>query len=228
MRLQLTTPWLALALVATPALTQAGTIAPDDVASDARFRLVGAHTAAASPRLGSFVATPLLRVEGAPGLLQRHEFRMSAGMQPAARAADGSLAPGAEFAPSLDTLRATWRYTLYDSPVWAWKVGVTSALRDGGPGLGNGGERIRFGALPLLHVGGTAQFSPRWQFALDADGLQTTRGRWLDIGLRLDYRLSPGFSLYGGWRLAESGGEAEESYGNGASSAANFGVRWRF
>ncbi|OYT68618.1 MAG: hypothetical protein CFK52_14660, partial [Chloracidobacterium sp. CP2_5A] len=60
------------------------------------------------------------------------------------------------------------------------------------------------------------------------DGLMTPRGRAFELGLRVSYQLAPNFSLYGGYRLSESGGEAEESYPSGFSNSANVGVRLRF
>lgn len=167
----------------------------------------------------------LLRVETSAGLWARHEIRLTA--MPTAY--DSALL-GGDHSLRFDAPRATYRYTLMERPRWAWKVGVTSNLRDAGDLFRHGitGERTRFGAIPLMHVGGEARFSERWRLAVDADGLMTARGRTLDIGLRVNYRMSPSFSLYGGWRVSESSGDAEEPYGAGITSGANVGVRFRF
>jgi hypothetical protein len=170
-------------------------------------------------------ASSLLPLETSAGLAARHEIRLSA--MPTAFDA-GVL--GIDPALRLDAPRATYRYTLMERPSWAWKVGLTSNLRDAGElfRAGAPGERTRFGAIPLMHLGGEARLAQRWLLAVDADGLMTARGRTIDIGLRVNYRMSPSFSLYGGWRVSESGGDAEESYGAGFSNAANVGVRFRF
>ena len=167
----------------------------------------------------------LLRFETSAGLSARHEVRLTA-MPTAYDAAFLGTDPALHF----DSPRATYRYTLMERPSWAWKVGLTSNLRDAAELFrpAAAGERSRFGALPLMHVGGEARFAGRWALAVDADGLMTARGRTIDIGLRANYRISPSFSLYGGWRMSESGGDAEDSYGAGFSNAANFGVRFRF
>lgn len=167
----------------------------------------------------------LLRLEGSAGLAARHEVRVTA-----TPTAFDAVFFGGDPALRFDSPRATYRYTLMERPTWAWKVGLTSNLRDAGDlfRAGVASERARFGAIPLMHVGGEARFAQRWQLAVDADGVMTHRGRTLDIGLRVNYRMSPSFSLYGGWRVSESGGEAEDAYGAGFSNAANFGVRFRF
>jgi hypothetical protein len=167
----------------------------------------------------------LLPLEASAGLSARHEIRLTA--MPTAY--DAALLGGAT-ALRFESPRATYRYTLVQRPSWAWKVGMSSNLREAGELLRIGGahERSRFGAIPLMHVGGEARLAARWRLAVDADGLMTARGRTIDIGLRVNYRMSPSFSLYGGWHLSESGGEAEESYGAGVTNAANFGVRFRF
>jgi long-subunit fatty acid transport protein len=56
----------------------------------------------------------------------------------------------------------------------------------------------------------------------------TARGRALELGLSVRYRLAPNLSVYGGWRLSDAGGEAEEFYGSGSAHAANVGLRLRF
>jgi hypothetical protein len=167
----------------------------------------------------------LIRLEVAAGLAPRHELRLSA-----APTAFDAIVLGGEASFALDAPRATYRYTLMERPSWSWKVGLTSNLRDAAePARAGVSEaRARFGAVPLMHVAGEARLAQRWQLFVDADGIMTQRGRALDIGMRVNYRLSPSFSLYGGWRVSESGGDAEDLYTPGLSGAANFGVRWRF
>ena len=146
-----------------------------------------------------------------------------------------SLAPRQELrlaatSANQDSARATYRYTLMEQPQWAWKVGLTSQLSDATEllRLRWGNERTRLGALPLMHMGGEARFNPRWRLAVDADGLLTSKGHLLDIGLRANYLISPSFSLYGGLRLSDSAGDAEDARSTTSTSTANVGVRLHF
>jgi hypothetical protein len=177
----------------------------------------------------------LWRLEATAPLAPRHELRFSTWAL--GRGGLDSL-PGVSLAtltndPALriDPARATYRYTFLSRPDWAWKLGVSANVSELGgslrPGLGLA-DRLRFGALPLLHVGGEGRLSSRWHLAFDADGLMTGRGRAFDLGLRVNYSLTPNFLLFGGYRMTESAGEAEEFYGAGLSNAANFGLRYRF
>ena len=114
----------------------------------------------------------LLRLETAAGLAARHEIRLTAfpaAYDPAALSGDSVL--------RFDAPRATYRYTLMERPSWAWKVGLTSNLRDAGDLFRHGiaSERTRFGAMPLMHVGGEARVAERWRLSVDADGLMTAR-----------------------------------------------------
>lgn len=179
---------------------------------------------------GPLTANPLvsgLRPSTAPALptpetsfslTPRHEVRLSA------------VATSSVGAASQDNARATYRYTVMEQPQWAWKVGLTSQVNDATEllRLRSGSERNRFGALPLMHMGGEARLTPRWRLAVDADGLLTTKGHLLDIGLRVNYLISPSFSLYGGLRLADSAGEPEDSRNATSSGTANVGVRLNF
>lgn len=177
----------------------------------------------------------LWRLEATTSLAPRHELRFSTwaigrggleslpGVSLATLASDASL--------RVDPARATYRYTFLAQRDWAWKLGISANVKEFGdtlrPGLGFS-DRLRFGALPLLHVGAEGQLASRWRLSFDADGLMTPRGRTFDLGLRVNYTLTPNFLLFGGYRLTESAGDAEEFYGTGLSNAANFGLRYRF
>jgi hypothetical protein len=91
-----------------------------------------------------------------------------------------------------------------------------------------GTERTSFGALPLLHLAGVAQWSPRWRLGFAFDGLATMSGRALDLGVEVDYLWSKSMSVFGGYQLTEAAGEAEGYYGPGLSNRANIGLRYRF
>lgn len=226
---------MAACLLAGPAFAQVTIGAAGDdptLVAPASYQLI-------DPAFGTGLRSPqplgLWRLEATATLAPRHELRFSTwgigrggldslpGVSLATLATDASL--------RLDPARATYRYTFLTQHDWAWKLGVSANVRDVGdslrPGLGLS-DRLRFGALPLLHVGAEGRLASRWRLAFDADGLMTARGRTLDLGLRVNYSLTPNFLLFGGYRLTEAAGDAEEFYGAGLSNAATFGLRYRF
>lgn len=165
------------------------------------------------------------RIESAAGIGGRHQLRLSS------RAASLTPPPGAAFAASLrlDPARATWRYAVLDQSSWVLRAGLTANLAEPRAArLSSYSERVRFGALPLLHVGGEGALAQRWLLGFDVDGMMTARGRAFEFGLRVNYQLAPNFALYGGYRMSEAAGEAEEAYVPGFSNSANLGLRLRF
>lgn len=174
-----------------------------------------------------------LRLETAAGLGGGHEIRLlslsnlSDGLQLARTPSFGDSVASW----SVDPVRATYRYTLLEQPQWTVKLGLSTNLRDSAWGsrlsLTNT-DSLKFGALPLLHVAGEGQWSPRWRLAFAMDGLMTARGRTLDLGVQVNYLWSRSMSVYGGYQLTEAAGDAEGFYGNGLNNRANFGLRYRF
>jgi len=177
----------------------------------------------------ALIATPSNpSLETSLSLDRRHELRFSAlsASHYTARL-DGVLIQ------SLEIPRATYRYTLAASPQWTWKIGLTSHLSEAASLLrlgtqGSLNKQHWLSALPLLHMGGEAQFTQRWRLAVDADGLMTSNGYSLDIGLRLNYHLSPNFSLYGGWHLSDDEQNTLNTNAPTPSNSANVGLRLRF
>ena len=90
------------------------------------------------------------------------------------------------------------------------------------------GIRQRFSSLPQMHLSGVGRLTNNWRIALDADGLWTARGRSLDLGLNIDYSLNRSMQLFGGYRLTDFTGDAEDFYGSGTTNTANVGLRVRF
>jgi hypothetical protein len=227
---------LVIVSVASPALAQLSAGSPGE------DLFLGAH-----PFAYQLTDSPLrtqppgaqLRLEATTSIAPRHELRFSTwtagrtGFDSLAGASSATLSSALSAEPGLrlDPARATYRYTFLAQRDWAWKLGVSSNLRELGetvrPGLTTS-DRFRFGTLPLLHFAGEGRLAPRWRLAFDADGLMTPRGRTFDLGLRVNYSLTRNVLLYGGYRLTDSGGDAEEFYGAGLSNAANVGLRYRF
>jgi hypothetical protein len=129
----------------------------------------------------------------------------------------------------LDQPRATYRYTWLSRPDLDLKVGLTSNLTALGSTVRSGvAAPVRFGSLPQMHVSGVGRLAENWHIGLDADGLWTARGRSLDLGLHVDYSLTRTMQLFGGYRLTDFSGDAEDFYGSGTSNSANVGLRYRF
>lgn len=165
--------------------------------------------------------TPLTssRLELAAGLLPRHEMRLTA--------SGGAITAGPDAAAwSADGLRATYRYTFLTQAHWAWKVGITARLSDGAQPA-RFADPNRFSTRPLMHLAGEGRLAPNWRVSFDADGWLTARGRALEIGVRMNYSLTPAFSLFGGYRYADQTADADE-HGAGSSNGANVGLRYRF
>ncbi len=175
--------------------------------------------------------TPVsLRLDTAAGF-GAHEVRiLSAGSVPNASPLDpfGTLdnVPGMH----VDPLRATYRYTLLAEPTWSMKFGLSANLGDGPAAwrLPLHADKTGFGSLPLLHMAGVAQWSPRWRVGFAVDGLATPRGRAVDLGVHVDYLWTDSMSVYGGYQMTDAAGEAETYYGSTLTNRANIGLRYRF
>ena len=217
----------ATTLLAGPVAAVASDALPPAPSTNPLYRLVQPEMAlpGGGAQFGGF------RVETFTSLAPRHEVRLSAepGLGMPASAFDSWSGRGMGY--DLGTTRATYRYVVSQSPDWAWKVGITANLREMSESLRAAASLTppSFGGLPLLHVAGEGRLSPRWSMAFDADGLITGRGRAVDVGVRVDYALSRTFTLFGGYRLNESSGEAYDDVLNtGFVSSARFGLRYRF
>jgi hypothetical protein len=183
--------------------------------------------------LWSIVPQSGARFEGQARLDSRQEFKFSTtstgpyGLYGFNDFGPGSLNLGNTV--GLDQPRATYRYTWLSMHEVDLKVGLTSNISQFGPSLRSGfASPLRFGALPQMHLSGVGRLAGNWQVAVDADGLWTARGRSLDLGLHIDYSLSRSIQLFGGYRLTDFVGDAEDFYGSGTVNSANLGLRYRF
>jgi hypothetical protein len=173
------------------------------------------------------------RLEGQARLDSRQEFKFStASTGPYGLYGMNEFGPGAlrlDNTVGLDQPRATYRYTWLSMRELDLKVGLTSNLSQLGPSLRSGlAAPLRFGSLPQMHLSGVGRLTNNWRIAVDADGLWTARGRSLDLGLNVDYSLSRSMQLFGGYRLTDFTGDAEDFYGSGTTNTANVGLRFRF
>lgn len=181
---------------------------------------------------GRWAPPSLLRLEAAAGLGGAHELRiLGRGLTRPAPELARLGEPTPHNALDVEAVRATYRYTLLAEPTWALKLGLSTNLRETPPSLRQSpltAEGQQFANLPLLHLAGVGQWTPRWRLAFALDGLMTGRGRALDLGLTVDYLWARGMSVYGGYQLTDGVGDAEGYYGAGLSNRANIGVRYRF
>jgi hypothetical protein len=174
------------------------------------------------------------RLEGQARLDSRQEFKlstMSTGRY--GLSGSGDLGPWAmrfdNTMVGLDQPRATYRYTWLSMRELDLKVGLTSNISQWGSSLRSGfASPLRFGNLPQMHMSGVGRLTDNWRIALDADGLWTARGRSLDLGLNVGYSLNRSMQVFGGVRMTDFGGDAEDFYGSGTSNTANVGLRYNF
>jgi hypothetical protein len=169
------------------------------------------------------------RLEGQARLDARQEFKFSTVSTGRGLYEFGPRALRLDNTVGLDQPRATYRYTWLSMREVDLKVGLTSNVSQLRPSLRSGfAAPLRFGSLPQMHLSGVGRLTENWRVALDADGLWTARGRSLDLGLNVDYSLSRSMQLFGGYRLTDFTGEAEDFYGSGTTNTANVGLRFRF
>jgi hypothetical protein len=174
------------------------------------------------------------RLEGRARLDSRQEFKLSTvSTGRYGLSGSGDLGPWAlrldNTTFGLDQPRATYRYTWLSMREVDLKVGFTSNLSQLGPSLRSGfASPLRFGNLPQMHMSGVGRLTDNWRISLDADGLWTARGRSLDLGLNVGYSLSRSMQVFGGYRLTDFGGDAEDFYGSGTVNTANVGLRYNF
>ena len=174
------------------------------------------------------------RLEGQARLDSRQEFKlstMSTGRY--GLSGSGDLGPWAmrfdNTMVGLDQPRATYRYTWLSMRELDLKVGLTSNISQWGSSLRSGfASPLRFGNLPQMHMSGVGRLTDNWRIALDADGLWTARGRSLDLGLNVGYSLNRSMQVFGGVRMTDFGGDAEDIYSSGISNTANVGLRYSF
>lgn len=166
---------------------------------------------------GAFFAP---RLQWTTGLAPKHELRLvaapfrikeSGSLDRAVNFQGRAFAPGAtEATYRFDSYRATWRYTLRDTPDWRLKVGVTAKVRDAEITLRQGGvtaTRSDTGLVPLLHLHGEYRLGERSRLTFEGDGLASGRGRAFDLSARYVRDFSPRLSGFAGVRMLDGGAD---------------------
>lgn len=184
---------------------------------------------------------PFLRLEATYRLSEKQELRGL--LAPLSISEDGTLSEAVNFngqtfaagsataTYQFNSYRLTWRYTLVDSPLWTWKLGVTAKVRDAKIELSQGAVQsanTNTGLVPLLNAYGEYRVGARWRAILDFDGLVGPSGRAFDIGLKCSYDLAKSWSLEGGYRLLEGGADNDTVYSFAWFNYAVLGARYRF
>jgi hypothetical protein len=156
----------------------------------------------------------------------KHEFRILAA--PLSVTKTGQLSSMTSFAGKtfasgqpvegtyqFSSYRLTYRYRIYESDRWTWKIGVTGKIRDAKIALRQGGvfavdENVGF--VPLLHIDSEYRWNPKWRFSLNMDGLAAKQGRAFDIALKLKHDFTKNWTLAAGYRMLEGGADVKDVY----------------
>ena len=68
------------------------------------------------------------------------------------------------------------------------------------------------GVVPLLSLYGEYRLANAWTFVFDMDGLASSEGRALDLGLLARYDIDYAWYLAGGYRTLEGGADNDSVY----------------
>ena len=127
-----------------------------------------------------------------------------------------SFAPGTTSAKyRFDSYRATWRRTVFESPEWTVKAGVTGKIRDAEITLRQGtssASRTDVGFVPLLHLHAQRQLGEHARLQFDGDGLTSSRGRAFDLSLRYVHDFQRGLSGFADVRVLDGGADNDSVY----------------
>ena len=121
----------------------------------------------------------------------------------------------AEATYKFNSYRLTYSYLMHRGERWQWRLGFTAKIRDAKVQLVQGevdSTKDDLGFVPLLHVSGRCDLSPRWYFSFDLDALAGGPGRAEDLALKLGRRLGDGLAAEIGYRTVEGGADVDEVY----------------
>ncbi len=84
------------------------------------------------------------------------------------------------------------------------------------------------GIVPLLYMSGTYRLSDRWTLGADLDGLAGGPGRAIDLGVTLDFAISPAWGLGVDFRILDGGADTDEVYNFAQFGSAAIAVTAEF
>lgn len=185
--------------------------------------------------------TPSVRVTATADVTERQQVRIVyAPLRLAGRGTlEGPVAfAGTTFAPAptdavyrFTSYRATWSYSVYRGPTWTWRIGFTGFVRDARVALTQGdrtAEDTDVGFVPLGHVSAEARLSTRWSAGLVLDASAAPQGRAIDFAATLEYRPTPRWTVFGGYRTIEGGADVDAVYAFAWLNAVVGGIGVRF
>jgi hypothetical protein len=114
-----------------------------------------------------------------------------------------------------NSYRLMYRYLLFDSPKFQFRVGVSAKVRDAAIRLEGGGqesERSDLGFVPLLSFSAVWLAHPWLHLVLDGDALAAPQGRAEDVLLAAVVPLNDHVSLKAGYRVLEGGADNDKVY----------------
>jgi hypothetical protein len=186
-------------------------------------------------------ATPSVRVEATVDVTQRQQVRLTyAPLQLTGRGTPTMpiAFAGTIFAPAptdavykFNSYRATWSYRVYHGRTWTWRLGFTGFVRDARVALiqsDRAAEDTDIGFVPLGHVSADARLAERWSAALVLDGSAAPQGRAIDFAATLEYRPTPRWKVFGGYRTIEGGADVDAVYTFAWLNAVVTGIGVRF
>ncbi len=185
---------------------------------------------------------PYLRLSAQTTFNQNHTLR--ALYAPVSIEGEGSLPEETKFAGEtfaadtpttgyyrFNTYRLTYRYTFFESARWTLGAGVTGLVRDANIRLTQGNieaDDPNLGVVPLLHFNAVRHWNDRWSTEFDIDALGSPQGRAIDALLAMEYQPSEHWSVRGGYRTLEGGGNAGGVYTFAWLHYGVLGVSYRF
>jgi hypothetical protein len=120
---------------------------------------------------------------------------------------------------------------VYQGPTWTWRLGFTGFVRDARIALTQGdrtAEDTDVGFVPLGHVSADARLSARWSAALVLDASAAPQGRAIDLAATLEYRPTPRWRVFGGYRTIEGGADVDSVFAFAWLNAVVGGIGVRF
>jgi len=131
--------------------------------------------------------------------------------------AGGTFTPDEETEATykFNSWRLGYHYTLIDSDKMTFRIGGTAKIRDAKIQLVQGGSvsaKDDLGFVPLLYLAGSYNLNDRVKVLADLDGLAGGPGRAIDLGIGLQYYLTPRWQLGAELRFLDGGADVESVY----------------
>ncbi|MGE4130101.1 MAG: hypothetical protein AB7F86_00600 [Bdellovibrionales bacterium] len=130
-----------------------------------------------------------------------------------------------------NSYRLTYAYHFAKRGDWTWALGFTGKVRDAEVKLTQGSvsaKKTDVGFVPLLHLESEYRLSDLWKLRGDLDGLASTQGRAIDLGLFIQTRILENGEVFAGYRMVEGGADNKKVYSFAWLHYATIGGLWNF